>query len=194
MANNEVKITGENLNQEPTTVSEGVQSAYGTRHRILGTLVLVALSAGMAMGSGCEAPDDDDAGDDDIDNPDVPDTTPPGAPSMDATGTMDVPENTTVPITGEVPNPEDTETVQYRLNGGSWETVNSYQAGDGEFGFDVEVGTANVTVEVQAVDKAGNESGPGDDLKLNPEDVTPPENPTVNPHQVEVTPDANEFE
>ena len=191
MANNEVKTTGENLNKEPA-VSEEVQIGHSTRSRIIGTFALIALSAGIAMGSGCDTNvDDDDTGDDDTAEVD---TTPPGAPSMDATGTMEVAENTTIPVTGEVPNPEDTEKVQYRLNGGAWVDVDSYSPGDGDFSFDVEVGTEPVKVEVQAVDAADNESGSGDDLTLDPMDETPPEDPAVNPDQVQVAPNDNEFE
>jgi len=89
-------------------------------------------------------------------NVELPDTTAPGAPALDQSDMTVGPAVTMVTISGDIPNPSDTATVQMRMDGGSWVDMSTYTAGDNRFMLDVAPGA---TYEFRAVDSSDNASG-----------------------------------
>ncbi|MBU1682616.1 hypothetical protein KJ742_01585 [Patescibacteria group bacterium] len=160
---------------------------FGTR-----ALMILTLAGGVAvtnMACDTDPPDDDD----DTDNPD---RTAPDSPGMDMEGSVTVAPNSTVPVTGRQSSTlDDTAVIQWRADGGDWQDADDFDSSTGDFRFDVEVRTDNVTVEVRAVDDAEepNASDPGDPLELAP-DVFPPAEITVDPPEVTLHPDIGDFE
>jgi len=163
MANNEVKTTGENLNKEPT-VSKSVESAYGFRHRILCTLALAGLAAVAVTSPACDTGDNPDpdpiVGDDDTEGDDddtEPINSPPEAPNANNPEPVAWDAETVV-VTGEIPDADNTDRLEYSVDGGEWVVAEDYNAGDNSFEVEIPLpAEKDATIALRTANESGTQ-------------------------------------